>query len=160
MLINRPGVAGAVLQTALWFIKWVSEWVSQPFPPDIQNIIASKPLELESWYFDRMFTPHHVSCVTCHMSHVTCHVSPVTCHLSPVTCKKNHIFFDFFFNKKKWEKWWSTLRSWLHEIPALIMILSSVLEKNYTLERSSKSFPGMTSMSGFLENCQKHISKS
>ena len=26
-----------------------------------------------------MFTPHHVSRVTCHVSHVTCHVSPVTC---------------------------------------------------------------------------------
>ena len=53
-----------------------------------------------------------------------------------------------------------TLRSWLHEISALIMTLSPGLEKNYTLERSSKSFPGMTSMSGCLENCQKHIPKS
>ena len=54
----------------------------------------------------------------------------------------------------------STLRSWLHEIPALIMTLSPGLEKNYTSERSSKCFPGMTSMSGYLENCQKYIPKS
>ena len=47
-----------------------------------------------------------------------------------------------------------TLRSWLHEISALITTLSPGLEKNYTLEPSSKSFPGMTSMSGCLENCQ------
>ena len=53
-----------------------------------------------------------------------------------------------------------TLRSWLHEISAPIMTLSPGLEKNYTLERSSKSFPGMTSMSGCLENCQKYIPKS
>ena len=53
-----------------------------------------------------------------------------------------------------------TNRSWLHEIPALIMTLSPGLEKNYTLERNSKSFPWMTSMSESLENCQKHIPKS
>ena len=47
-------------------------------------------------YFERMFIPHnvscvtcHVSCVMCHVSCVTCHVSPVTCHVSRVTCKKN-----------------------------------------------------------------------
>ena len=32
--------------------------------------------------------------------------------------------------------------------------------ENYTLERSSNSFPGTTSMSGSLENCQKLIPKS
>ena len=53
-----------------------------------------------------------------------------------------------------------TLRSWLHEISALIMILSPGLENNYILERSSKSFPGITCISGFLENCQKYIPKS
>ena len=34
-LINRPGVSGAVLQTPLSPIKSVSD----PFPPDLQNII-------------------------------------------------------------------------------------------------------------------------
>ena len=53
-----------------------------------------------------------------------------------------------------------TLRSWLHEILALIMTLSPGMEKNYTLEWSFKSFPGISSMSGGLENCRKCIPKS
>ena len=40
------------------------------------------------------------------------------------------------------------------EISALIMTLSPGLEKNYTLQQSSNSFSGTTSMSGCLENCQ------
>ena len=43
---------------------------------------------------------------------------------------------------------------------ALIMTLSLGLEKNYTSERSSNSFPGTTCTSGCLENCQKSIPKS
>ena len=48
MIINRPGVAGAVLQSASLLIKWVSE----PFPPNLQDIINHKPEELgkESFY--------------------------------------------------------------------------------------------------------------
>ena len=38
VLINRPGVAGAVLQTA----SLVSQSVSDPFPPDLHNIINHK----------------------------------------------------------------------------------------------------------------------
>ena len=53
-----------------------------------------------------------------------------------------------------------TLRSWLHKTSALIMTLSPGLEKNYTLEWSSNSFPGTTCMSGCLENCQKSVPKS
>ena len=33
-----------------------------------------------------MFTPQHVSRVTCNMSPVMCHLWRVTCHMSPVTC--------------------------------------------------------------------------
>ena len=40
------------------------------------------------------------------------------------------------------------------------MTLSPGLKKNYTSEQSNNSFPGTTCMSGFLENCQKSISKS
>ena len=43
-LVNRPGVAGAVLQN-LRHSLINSE--SQPFAPDLQNIITPKPLELE-----------------------------------------------------------------------------------------------------------------
>ena len=53
-----------------------------------------------------------------------------------------------------------TLRSWLHEISAAILTLSPGLEKNHTLERSSNSFPGLTSILGCLENSQKFIPKS
>ena len=40
------------------------------------------------------------------------------------------------------------------------MTLSPGLEKNYTSELSSNSFPGKTCMSGCLENSQKSIPKS
>ena len=42
LLFNRPGVARAVLHTALLLIQSVS----QPFPPNLQNIINHKQLEL------------------------------------------------------------------------------------------------------------------
>ena len=47
-IVNRPGVAGAVLQTALSFIDSFIHSFSEPFPPDIHNIINPKPLELDS----------------------------------------------------------------------------------------------------------------
>ena len=72
VIFNRPGVAGDVLQTALSLINWLIGWVTDPFPPNVHNIRNPKPLELESWNFESMFTPHHV----------LCHVSPVTCHMS------------------------------------------------------------------------------
>ena len=73
LIINRPVLAGAVLQTASSLINLLIH----PFPPNLQHIINPKPLELGSWNFERMFTPHHVSCVICHASHVRCHVSCV-----------------------------------------------------------------------------------
>ena len=65
-VIYRPGVAGAVLQTALKLIK-CSSWVVEIYLKQHN----SQTVELESWNLKRMFTPHHV---TCHMSHVTCHM--------------------------------------------------------------------------------------
>ena len=47
-VINRPSVGGAVLQTPSLLIKSVSQSVTDAFPPDLQNIITPKPLELES----------------------------------------------------------------------------------------------------------------
>ena len=93
--INRPGVARAVLQSASWSIHSFTEWVSDPFPPNLQNIINHKPEELGSWNFERMFTP-----TTCHMSHVTCHVSHITCHTSRVRCHMSHFLLLLI-------KWWS-----------------------------------------------------
>ena len=41
-VINRPGIVRAVLQTALLLIDWFSQSVSEPFPPDLHNIINHK----------------------------------------------------------------------------------------------------------------------
>ena len=73
-------------------------WASDAFPPDCQNSKNPTPLQLQSWFFKRMFTTHHVSCVTCHLSYVTCHVSPVTCHKPCVT---SHMYFFLWKNKYK-----------------------------------------------------------
>ena len=51
------------------------KWVSQPFPPNLQNIITPKAWELESWNFERMFNPHHVSHVRCQVLGLRCHTS-------------------------------------------------------------------------------------
>ena len=76
-VINRPRVAGAVLQTPLsrtdsfsWFINWFSLLLK-----NLQNILTPKPWEFESWNFERIFTPYN-------MSHVRCHVSGVACPMS------------------------------------------------------------------------------
>ena len=42
-IINRPGVAGVVLQTPPSLIKSVTD----AFSPNLQNIITPKPLEIE-----------------------------------------------------------------------------------------------------------------
>ena len=73
-IINRPCVAGAVLDTDLLFTQSV-QWVSL-FRLNLQNIINHKQSELGSWNFERMFIPH-MSCVTYRVSRVTCHVSNV-----------------------------------------------------------------------------------
>ena len=100
-----------------WLIDWFINSVSEPFPPNLLIIITTKPLELGSWNFERMFTPHHVSYVRCHMSGVRCQVSGVRCqvsgvrcqvsgvmcHMSGVMCQVSHLFFIYFF----WTRWWS-----------------------------------------------------
>ena len=59
--------------------------LSQPFPPNLQDIIKYKPKELRSWNIEKIFTPHNKSHVICHLLHVTCHVSQVMCHVSHIT---------------------------------------------------------------------------
>ena len=56
-------------------------WVGDPFVQNIQDTVYLKPEELESWKFERMCTPNHVSHVMCHIScvYLTCHVSGVRC---------------------------------------------------------------------------------
>ena len=62
IIINRPSVARAVLQTPSWLIHWLN-----------RSFFCSE--ELGNWNCERMFTPHHP---TCHVSHVKCHISHVT----------------------------------------------------------------------------------
>ena len=82
-IINRPGVARAVLQTP----SWLTESVSDPLWKYLQKSFTPKLEEIASWNFERRFTSRHLSCVTCHMSHITCHVSHVT------------LFFYFFLDR-------------------------------------------------------------
>ena len=69
-IFNRPGLAGAVLQSTSWLIHSLIQSVREPFPPNHQNIINQKPEELGC-----------MSRVMCYMSCVTWHVT-VTCHMS------------------------------------------------------------------------------
>ena len=67
-IFNRPDVAGAV------------HWVSDPFPPNLQNIITPK-LSSELKFWENIHLP---PCVTCQVWRVTCHVSHVRCQVSGV----------------------------------------------------------------------------
>ena len=49
-VVNRPGVAGAVLRTTFSLIIWVRNL----FSLDLKNIRNTKPLELQSWSFERI----------------------------------------------------------------------------------------------------------
>ena len=40
---------------------------------------------MSSQSFERIFTPHHMSHITCDVSHVTCHMSRDTYHMSHVS---------------------------------------------------------------------------
>ena len=68
-LFNRPGVAGAVLQSSLSLIHWLSE-----------SSFSSKSSKFHKSQTRRArenVHPNNMSHVMCHMSHVTCHVSSV-----------------------------------------------------------------------------------
>ena len=92
-LFTRPGVAGAVLQTPPSFNHSFNK--RGHFPPNLHNIIPPKPWELESWNFERMLTPHHVSHVMYHVSCVMCQVSGARCQVSGDRC--NFFLFLSFF---------------------------------------------------------------
>ena len=81
---------------------YFTDWLSDPFPPNLQSTVNPKPLEVETWHFYTMFTNCHVSPVTCHMSHVMCLVSPVTCQVSGI----KHIFLFFVFLQIGEFSWW------------------------------------------------------
>ena len=74
-IVNRPGVPGAVLQTASSSTEQVSEWSFSARSSKQQNTQTVRTRELNFW--------ENVYPTPC-----------VTCHLSPALCK-------FFFYKKK-----------------------------------------------------------
>ena len=59
VILNKPGVARAVLQTA----SWLSDSLVHSFILFLLLTLNPKPLMVESWQFERMFTSHHVSYV-------------------------------------------------------------------------------------------------
>ena len=132
-IFNRPGVAGAVLQTDLSlsdsFIDSFIEWSFSPRSSNhfhAQNVWAR---ELKFWE-----KVHPRPWVTCSFSHVTCQVSCVTCHVSLVMCHKSH-FFLFF------TKWWSLsmeglLSMWPTRSSLIAFCLSnSSASAEYTIRR-------------------------
>ena len=92
--------------------SFVINWLIHSAILFLKIFITLKPLELESWHFERMFTPPH-------LSHVICHMSPVTCHMSPVTC---HVFFFFLFIKNKVAKLWRWRVCYQLGLPCLVLL--------------------------------------
>ena len=72
-----------------------SQSASQPFPPNLLNILNHKTEELGSWNFERVFTLHN-------MSHVTCH------------------FFLFFFGQSGEAYWWRVC--YQRGLPRLVLV--------------------------------------
>ena len=70
-IINRTGVAGAVLQTPPWLIHLLRDVLWKY----LHNSVYPKPLELGIWHFETMLTTPCVSCVTCHVSRDMWHMT-------------------------------------------------------------------------------------
>ena len=103
-LVNRPGLAGTVLQTPLWFI----DWLSHPFPPNLQKSLhlnlKSKRVEVWRECLPPPRVTYQVSRVRYHVSGVMSQVSRVRCHVVGVTCYILHIYIFFLRTK-----WWGQL---------------------------------------------------
>ena len=70
IVFTRSGVAGAVLQTAPWFIHLFSWWFFSSQSSRHRKSQTVRARELTYW---ENVQPHHASHVTCHMSGVKCH---------------------------------------------------------------------------------------
>ena len=89
LVINRPGLAGAVLQSSLsLFNSFIHSWTH----PLVQ--ISSKYSQFQTGKARKLKfceNVHPTICVLCHVSFVTCYVSHVTCHMSRVPCQVSHV---------------------------------------------------------------------
>ena len=93
-IINRPCVAGAVLQSPPYLINSVSDLIVKIWSKHSQSQ-TGRAMKLKFWE-----NVDPTLCVMWHVSYVTCHMSPVTCHLLPITYKKKIILFFFLFKKR------------------------------------------------------------
>ena len=99
-----------------WFIHSFRD----PFPPNLQNTITPKPLELETWH-----NVHHQPCLKCHMSCVRLQMSCFKCQLPCVMCPVSCVTFFFL------TKWWSYLvEGLLSKGPTQSSILYETLSRN------------------------------
>ena len=78
-IIKRPGVAEAVLQTPLSFMKWLSHSSFVKISSEHLHSQTRRARELKFW--KKVHLPPTPSGVICHMSHVMCQVSHVMCHM-------------------------------------------------------------------------------
>ena len=81
--------------TIPYVIQWCIDWVSYPFPPNLQNTInpkTNKARDLHFWH-----NIHHLSPVMCHMSRVTCHLSRVTCGIFYI-----YLYIYIYFLNQFW----------------------------------------------------------
>ena len=96
IIFNRPGVAGAVLQSPLSLIHWLRSFSSKSSKHHKSKTIRASDLKFcHNVHLLTQCSPHvmcHASCVTCHMSPLMCHLSHVTCHVAPVTCDMYFFF--------------------------------------------------------------------
>ena len=88
LVINRPGVAGAVLQTLLSMIDSLIQSTFSSKPSKHQYTQSVRARELKFWKKSVHSPPH----VTCHVSCVRCQVSGVRCLVSNVRCQMSHFF--------------------------------------------------------------------
>ena len=87
-VINRPGVAGAVLQSPLLLINSLikSAFSSKPSKHHYTQTVRARELNFWENVHPPPSVTFQVSCVTCQVSCVRCHVSGITCQVSGVRC--------------------------------------------------------------------------
>ena len=71
-ILNKPGVAGDVLQTPPSLINLSNNWW---FVQISSYLCISKTIQLGTWHFETILITPCVSCVTCHMTCDTWHVT-------------------------------------------------------------------------------------
>ena len=96
IFINRPGVAGAVLQSASWL---TDSFCQRAFSSNSSTYHKSQSRRAREQKFRENVQPQQH--VTCHVSRVMCHVVHVTCHMSCVICHI-YLFIYLFMENKLW----------------------------------------------------------